>query len=282
MPLRSYLTARQQLLGERSRVRLRPIRPVHRVELNYRAELIALVDEMARITEKAIKGEIRVVWPTHATDALPPGLHALVKRLKVFFGKMFGGKAEKLATIAATQAREGVDARLISEVQRAIGVNISGMITGTSKIASAMRSATADNIALIKSIPEQYLDKVEARISVSWEAGARWETVAEDLSHVKGVTKSRVKLIARDQTAKMNSVFNEVRQTEVGITEYEWSTSADERVRTSHRAMHGKKCSWANPPIVDGEAVNPGIPVACRCVALPIVTSMFANAEEAA
>jgi SPP1 gp7 family putative phage head morphogenesis protein len=69
----------------------------------------------------------------------------------------------------------------------------------------------------------------------------------------------------------MTSSFNEVRQTNAGITHYIWSTSHDERVRASHARLNGETFSWKDPPEVDGERANPGEPVNCRCVAIPVI-----------
>ncbi len=56
-----------------------------------------------------------------------------------------------------------------------------------------------------------------------------------------------------------------------GITQYTWSTSKDERVRPSHAELEGEQFSYDDPPEVDGEPANPGEPILCRCVPLPVL-----------
>ena len=80
---------------------------------------------------------------------------------------------------------------------------------------------------------------------------------------------SRAALIARDQTSKLTSDLNELRQTQAGVEEYDWSTSRDERVRKSHREKEGRRFRWDNPPADTG---NPGDDVLCRCVGIGVIT----------
>lgn len=64
-----------------------------------------------------------------------------------------------------------------------------------------------------------------------------------------------------------------VRQLELGITEYEWSTAGDERTCPACADNDGKKFRWDNPPEETG---HPGFGKACecghcRCVALAVI-----------
>jgi len=85
------------------------------------------------------------------------------------------------------------------------------------------------------------------------------------------VTTSRAMTIARTETAKAASIVTEVRAKEVGATHYIWRTAGDSDVRESHAEMEGEVCEYDNPPIVDGEPLNPGMIYNCRCYAEPII-----------
>ena len=74
------------------------------------------------------------------------------------------------------------------------------------------------------------------------------EIYGKEVERIGDVTESRAKLIARDQTSKMNGAFNEARQTSLGIDRYVWQTSGDERVREEHQANDGQVFSWNDPP----------------------------------
>ena len=134
-------------------------------------------------------------------------------------------------------------------------------------------SFTEKNVALIKSIPDQFLSKVEQMVRTTVERGVSTETLTSQIYDQFDVTKSRAHLIARDQISKYNSSLHEMRQKSAGVTKYIWSTSKDERVRTLHQELDGKTFSWDDPPIsgTSGERFPPGFPINCRCVALPIL-----------
>lgn len=136
-----------------------------------------------------------------------------------------------------------------------------------------LEAFTARNVALIKSIPSQSIAKVETIIRTSVEAGETSATLAKKIQKELRTTRNRAKLIARDQINKFTGALTELRQTAVGVEEYIWSTSRDERVRDSHRSKDGKIFDWKNPPSDTG---HPGEDIQCRCVAIPVFNQLKA------
>ena len=260
---------------KRARVRrLRPVRPDRRVEAWYRGELLAIVKRCMTVVDETVVAGMRPRWPAVA-DSVAPGLGDLLREAAYRLGNI-GAVAERLTNIADkfSLIRRGlasVDARLVSAVRSAMGVDITWLLGGPGTIAQSMAHAAKVNVELIKSIPAQYLEKVREAVEKSFATGQRWESTVEAIQHAGEVTKSRAKLIARDQVSKINADFNRIRQTSIGIKQYTWSTARDERVRSSHRALDGTTQEWNKPPLVDGEAVNPGDAVNCRCTAIPQV-----------
>jgi SPP1 gp7 family putative phage head morphogenesis protein len=135
-----------------------------------------------------------------------------------------------------------------------------------------VKGFTERNVALIKTIPEQYLNQVETTIRTGVEAGKTTRVLTSEIQERFVVSKNRAKLIARDQVSKFNSSLTKVRQQEVGVSEYIWRTSGDERVRSSHRAKDGKKFKWSKPPSDTG---HPGQDYQCRCTAEPVMDDFF-------
>lgn len=82
----------------------------------------------------------------------------------------------------------------------------------------------------------------------------------------RSVGNTRARLIARDQVSKATGELNKLRQREVGVSRYRW-TSGDERVRPDHEANSGKVFEWSSPPSTG----HPGEDVQCRCTAVAIV-----------
>jgi SPP1 gp7 family putative phage head morphogenesis protein len=260
----------------RPRRRLQAIRSNHRAELTYRAALLQLVYRCREIVEDAFD-EFRAYWPrpntgdsVTSTDAVPTAAKQFIAKAKGKLGNL-DAWAKRMAGLAAEANKDSVDSRLSREIQKAIGVDVSSILRANGPMLASMGEATQVNVALIKTIPEQYLDRIYKTVTDGWTQGMRWESLVEQIQEDGNITENRAKLIARDQTSKMNAAFNEERQQQVGIDKFEWSTSEDERVRESHAELDGKTFSWDDPPTVDGEVATPGSQVQCRCVAIPVV-----------
>jgi len=123
------------------------------------------------------------------------------------------------------------------------------------------------NTSLIKSIPTQYIGKVESAIRNGVMAGNASREIAKEIKRLSGVTSYRAKFIARDQVSKANADLTQYRQQDLGIKEYTWITSNDERVRPSHEAHANKVYKWSEPPANTG---HPGHDYQCRCIARAI------------
>jgi len=124
------------------------------------------------------------------------------------------------------------------------------------------------NVSLVKNMPEQYLTQVEQAVRAGVAQGVGVKGLAKELEKINGVNKRRAELIASDQIGKANAELTQYRQKDLGIEEYEWSSSNDSRVRPSHAAAEGKIFRWDTPPVSTGG--NPGYPIKCRCSGLPV------------
>lgn len=143
------------------------------------------------------------------------------------------------------------------------------------------------NLRLIKDVPDKLLRQVQHELVDAVREGERASEFQKIVRERLHVAESRARLIARDQIAAMNGALTEVRQRDLGITRYEWSTSEDERVvgtpgglypEATNPEMHGNHYErdgqifeWANPP-PDG---HPGRPIQCRCVAIPVIEDVI-------
>ncbi len=142
-------------------------------------------------------------------------------------------------------------------------------------IENALGNYTAETTALIRNVSEEFIDQSERVVLQGLRRGIRHEEIAKQLVGLKDKdgkpslklrAMNRAKLIARDQTNKLNGKLTELRQASAGIREYIWRTVGDDRVRPEHRALNGKKFSWDDPPSVG----HPGEPVNCRCFGEPV------------
>jgi len=175
-----------------------------------------------------------------------------------------------------------VDRHARRDMARILRVDIAKDVPGLADFTDLFR---ARNIQLIESgvmAPfeavrlrhQGLLGDVEEVVRQAQLRGTRVEVLARQLKERFGVSDSRAALIARDQVLTYNAQVTQTRARAVGIEEYIWSTSKDERVRDEHQEREGRKFRYDNPPS-DG---NPGEPVQCRCVGTPVVP-LFAGIQ---
>jgi SPP1 gp7 family putative phage head morphogenesis protein len=100
------------------------------------------------------------------------------------------------------------------------------------------------------------------------------DSLFKRIKEATGFADSRVKLIARDQTSKLNSELAALRHTAAGFSRYVWATVGDERVRENHEELNGKIYFYGEPTDEE-DGLPPGEPIQCRCVAEPIFEELI-------
>lgn len=145
------------------------------------------------------------------------------------------------------------------------------MLRNAEQFEQLKRLWVQENLDLIKSIDAETLRKVRETMTDmiigTVDMAELNKTLIEALKHMEGVEERRAAMIGRDQVGKLNGRLSEYQQRQLGIEEYIWVTAGDERVRSSHRALNGKKFRWDDPP-PEG---HPGYPIQCRCIADPVI-----------
>lgn len=126
------------------------------------------------------------------------------------------------------------------------------------------------NLALVRSIPARHLAQVRESVIQAVSEGRSSVWLSGEIERRAAVTASRARLIARNEIGNLYSDVTRQRQMALGISQYRWSTSQDERVRSEHEALNGRIFSWPDGDAVEG---NPGQPFNCRCVAIPVLPS---------
>lgn len=129
----------------------------------------------------------------------------------------------------------------------------------------------SENVDLIKTQPKESFGRMKELIYQDYMSGKSTTNIVKDLQSQYGMDKRHARLIARDQTAKLNFEIMQNQQRDAGVLKYEWSGALDKRERASHRALEGKVFSWDDPPETDGgRKCHPGEDYQCRCCALPV------------
>jgi len=155
-----------------------------------------------------------------------------------------------------------------TRANQVVGFNLKNFVNeeGLEKV---LKTSVKENVESITDLKKSSQRKIERILNKAFIERT------EDVVHIKaeimkslGADEKQAKFIARDQTQRLMSSLNRVRQEAVGIKRYKWITSRDERVRPTHKANHGKIFEWDNP---DPETGHPGHDYNCRCSASPII-----------
>jgi SPP1 gp7 family putative phage head morphogenesis protein len=195
----------------------------------------------------------------------------IVDELRAEFLKRY--PRSKLTSIVDPFAEATADfqaEQLNAQLREAVAVDVVG---SESWLQASIDEFTAENVALIRTIPDRYFNEIETLVKREAADGARWETLVDGIEERYDVSRSRSKIIARDQVGKFYGDLNRVRQTDVGITRFVWRTMRDNRVRPEHEDLDGHSFEWSSAP--EG---GPGEPVLCRCYADPDLDSVNLDA----
>lgn len=142
----------------------------------------------------------------------------------------------------------------------------------TDYTAKVAQESIAMNTALIRSIGNQYLEKVQMHVWESVLSGLDAGELSKNLQHDFGVAKRRANLIARDQTNKVNSAIEHARREELGITEAIWRhTGSAKEPRQSHVRANGKRYKVNEGLLIDGKYIYPGQEINCGCTSMAVL-----------
>lgn len=167
--------------------------------------------------------------------------------------------------------------RFDEAVRSALGIDLGNVIQAEG-IATTIDAAVLRNVQLIRGLTDDVARRLAAKLLDGLTRGLNNRELEKIISTEFGIARRRAKLIARDQAASFNGDLNRIRQQAMGVTEYTWSCSLDERVRgnpegrypnakPSHWAREGKTFKWNDPP----EGGPPGAAINCRCTARAII-----------
>ncbi|MGJ2639719.1 phage minor head protein, partial [Salmonella enterica subsp. enterica serovar Paratyphi A] len=223
----SSLQSRKRAPRSKTEKVLRPVRPNVGIAEAYRKKLDRLVEAMHVSVMYWVKASYRANEPRVAMDETPADvLRRTMKQLSAQWLKKFDTAAENLAAYFA-QSVEKRSTAALKKILRDGGMSVEFKMTPVMR--DVVDATVHQNVALIKSIPAQYLDQVEGMVMRSVQTGRDLGQLASDLETRLGVTKRRAAFISLDQNNKATAAFNRVRLQEVGIDEAIWTHSGAAR-----------------------------------------------------
>lgn len=253
---------------------LRPVFPNKGIELAYRRKLACLIEQMAASYAYWIKACWRRKRPELAQDASPAAeLEKALKRLFKHWTRRYREAAPKLAAYFATATHRRSEATL-RKILRDSGISVQFKMTASMR--DVMTATVAENVGLIRSIPEQFHTQIQGAVMRSVQAGRDLEQLTKDLRSRYRVTQKRAELIARDQNNKMTASFTRVRQQDLGIEKAVWLHShGGKEPRKTHYQNSGKQYvvaeGWFDPDPKVRRNIWPGELIECKCVSKSVV-----------
>lgn len=285
----------------------RKLRPAKKVEIRFRKELQAHLKKLILSVEKNIipvleknKGKLSLLDSKLIKDSYIDEVSDALAEIS--------GDLTKLNELDSVIAKSLVnyslkvsDNKLLKEAKR-LGYAPPGLkrLIKNEKIDGVLKASILENSELITNMSNDYMKKIKSAITKNYQS-AVFEGkggLIKELMRVSRVAEKRAAMIARDQTNKINASITRVRAENLGSVGYQWDTVDDERVRgnpngkysnvssaRNHWKREGKYFLWSDwtgssktrPIAPDGKPFrdppaegNPGIPVNCRCSALPV------------
>jgi uncharacterized protein with gpF-like domain len=269
-------------------MKLKPIHPNAGIEVWLRKRLLREIEAMDQSVRwwlgaayRSQEGRIDATanppaksYVVVAADARPADyLERVMAALRRRWGKRWDALGEEIAEKFARRAGATVD-DAVEAALRGADMRVSLQISKAQR--DQLAATVNENVALIRTIPEQYLGAVEGHVMRSVLAGRDLQGLNRDIKATYGVTTRRARLIARDQNNKATAYFTKTRQLELGIEQAVWVHSgAGKTPRPSHvkagreRVVYNVAEGWLDPAI--NKRIWPGTEINCRCTSRSII-----------
>lgn len=248
-------------------VTLPPIQVRATPEIAYRAALRALL--------KGIAAEVRAgVIPLYAADLQHRRLtgdaaaDTWFTRLRAATAGLTATTAQAVGRAIVSEATKHTEA-FLALFKRLFKIDVSATVR-PDDLAEYVQTSIDRNTAMIRGFSDDVLQRIQRVVYENSVAGNSVAVLQKRLAEEFGLSEKRARLIARDQTGKLNADLNRLRQEQAGISSYRWDTSHDERVRPLHNSIDGIIYKWGEPTGAE-KGLPPGQPINCRCHALGIV-----------
>lgn len=252
-----------------SRVVLPPISGSLAAERDYYRALRIL---LSGIRDVVIRSIIPVYQLERQQEATRRRLHdadeSTFSALRALVAQLTGVTNTTVQRILRLESQRHTE-NFMKTAKKALGVDLRAVVQ-QEDLEDYLRAAAARNTSLITSLSADTVKRVEQAVLQAGINGDSVQKLKSVLTQQMGIVDRRAQLIARDQTAKLNSDLNRIRQQQAGIDDYQWMTSHDERVRPLHQSIDGKVYEWGKPTGAE-DGLPPGQPIQCRCVARGIV-----------
>lgn len=253
------------------------------VQSRYSSSLVSLVKQMTQQTQREL---LRTLKRPDAKEyfaqdeSVASSSRVAVNKLRKKFTQLFAQKAKSLAEKMFIDNDKASSSSLHTSLKQLSGGLSLGTRVFTDKMQEIMTASIAENVSLIKSIPQQYFTDIEGAVMRSITTGNGLQDLVPFMNSHEGITIKRARLIAGDQSRKAFSNITASRLKTLGVDKYKWQhSSAAEESRPLHVQLSGTIQSLSDPPIIQyakGKQREirgkPGDLINCLCIMVPVVT----------
>ena len=215
-----------------------------------------------------------------------------LENIRRTYEDMFAMNAPQIAKAWVDRVNQNNRTKMIADLRDKLGIDVGTILN--EDMQKELDIMMLESATYIKTIPTQLVGKVAERVLQHYKGQPFPEnrTLRQQIKEEFKVSDNRAKVLARDQTAKMNTSISAIRQHDIGIEMYIWRTVKDERVvgkpgglypkgtklHKNHYIMEGKCCRWDDPNVYSEDNGktwkqrtenmphnHPGDDIQCRC-----------------
>lgn len=250
----------------------------HSTQLQYVKSLNSLVDKMT----KDVKTKVLELFKSNTAetyfaqdDSIASQARILTNALTIKWDDIFASHSKPKAKKMVKQQSDASAYSLKTSLKELSGgLTIStDILTGTLK--DITTAAVAENVSLIKSIPQQYLHQVKGAVMRSITTGNGLQDLVPAIEKYDGMTKRRAKNIALDQTRKVYNSLNTERTQKIGLEQGEWLHSGggihprETHIGSLDGKIYNLKEGLYDPDV--GYNIQPGQLPNCKCTFRPLL-----------
>ncbi|WP_169753510.1 phage minor head protein [Campylobacter mucosalis] len=252
--------------------------PSKRAEVKYRNSLLVLIKSLKDSLQTKIK-EFMANNPTATQAEIFNYITTLIESLRkteilTFAGAVCAGMVKLVNIQNQKQIISGLTSKPSNEL-----INLTQAVSK-----DKLDEYIAKNVSLINSIKQELLTDIESAVRKNYLESGHVKNLSSLIEQRASVSKNRARLIARDQTAKLNADLTKERQQGLGINCYIWRTNQDERVRKTHANMNNILCRYDDDTVFSDDGGRtwkkrttqmpkgkPGDEIQCRCRARGVI-----------
>ncbi|WP_418187314.1 phage minor head protein [Aliarcobacter lanthieri] len=257
-----------------------PLKPNAATEERYKKQLDQIIELMFNDYNRQVKKLVTKEFKGYALDSSLANQSSILMN---YLSKKWYQRFTKVANAFIKIFIKQVDTNATKSLESSLK-QLSGGITITPpkmplSLQEKLQAHIKENVALIKSIPEEFHLKIENSINRSIQQGLGtkdiYDTALENMKQGKFNQEKRASLIARLETAKVTSSIQLEKMKSVGITKFRWRHSGGGfEPRKLHQDYDGKIFSFDDLPILDEKTGQRGLPGTiwnCRCYLEPVI-----------